>query len=319
MKGDGEVGGGAEGPSLEAVGFIGLGQMGAPMATRLAGWPGGLIVFDARPEAILPLAEAGAKAAGSVADVVAAAGIISVMVRDDDQVREVVRAVAQAPAPTAADRPVIVAVHATIGPGTAAELADEVAGTGVEVVDAPVSGGFMGAQAGRLAVMLGGSRVAYERCREPFGCWADLIMHMGPVGAGTRAKLARNLLHFAAFTAAAEAQRLAEAAGIDLRKLGRVVRHSDAVTGGAGSIMLRPTTAPLDRDDPLREILEHVRALGEKDLSLALELGAGLGVDLPMARLALDRFAAGLGLPDSPDSAGRPDSAGSPGREEPAR
>jgi 3-hydroxyisobutyrate dehydrogenase-like beta-hydroxyacid dehydrogenase len=312
VKGDGEVGGAAERRPVEAVGFIGLGQMGAPMAIRLAGWPGGLIVFDARPEAMAPLAEAGAKAAGSVADVVAAAGIISVLVRDDDQVREVVRAAA----PAAADRPVIVAVHATIGPGTASELADEVAGTGVEVVDAPVSGGFMGAQAGRLAVMLGGSRAAYERCREPFGCWADLIMHVGPVGAGTRAKLARNLLHFAAFTAAAEAQRLAEAAGIDLRKLARVVRHSDAVTGGAGSIMLRPTTAPLDRDDPLREILEHVRALGEKDLSLALELGAGLGVDLPMARLALDRFAAGLGLPDSPDS---PGSLGSPGREEPTR
>jgi len=211
----------------------------------------------------------------------------------------VVRAVA-----AAAGRPVIVAIHATIGPGTAAELAAEVAHTGAEVMDAPVSGGFMGAQDGRLAVMVGGSRAAYERCREPFGCWADLIMHMGPVGAGTRAKLARNLLHFAAFTAAAEAQRLAEAAGVDLRKLGRVVRHSDAVTGGAGAIMLRPTTAPLDTDDPLREILEHVRALGEKDLSLALDLGAGLGVDLPMARLALGSFAAGLGLP--PGEPGRP-------------
>jgi 3-hydroxyisobutyrate dehydrogenase-like beta-hydroxyacid dehydrogenase len=279
-----------------AVGFIGLGQMGGPMAARLAGWPGGLIVHDTRPEAVAPLADAGARAAGSVAEVAAGAGIVSVMVRDDDQVRDVVRAAA-----AAAGRPVIIAVHATIGPDTAADLAAEVAGTGVEVVDAPVSGGFMGAQSGRLAVMVGGSRAAYERCREPFGCWADLIVHMGPVGTGTRAKLARNLLHFAAFTAAAEAQRLAEAAGIELRKLARVVRHSDAVTGGAGAIMLRPTTAPLDRDDPLREILEHVRALGEKDLSLALELGAGLGVDLPMARLALGGFAAGLGLPGGLD------------------
>jgi 3-hydroxyisobutyrate dehydrogenase-like beta-hydroxyacid dehydrogenase len=293
-----------------AVGFIGLGQIGAPMAARLAGWPGGLIVHDARPDAMAPLADAGAATAGSVAEVAAAAEIISVMVRDDAQVRDVVRAVAQ----TAAGRPaglrdracrqeqghrrVIVAVHATIGPDTAAELAAEVAETGVEVVDAPVSGGFMGAQSGRLAVMVGGSRAAYERCREPFGCWADLIMHMGPVGAGTRAKLARNLLHFAAFTAAAEAQRLAEAAGIDLRKLAKVVRHSDAVTGGPGMIMLRPTTAPLDAGDPLREILENVRTLAEKDLSLALELGARLGVDLPMARLALGGFAAGLGLPD---------------------
>jgi 3-hydroxyisobutyrate dehydrogenase-like beta-hydroxyacid dehydrogenase len=307
-----------------AVGFIGLGQMGAPMAARLARWPGGLIVHDTRPEAVAPLADAGARVAGSVAEVAAGAGIVSVMVRDDDQVREVVRAAAAA----ATGRPVIIAVHATIGPDTAAELAAEVAGSGVagsgvagsgvagsgvEVVDAPVSGGFMGAQSGRLAVMVGGSRAAFERCREPFGCWADLIVHMGPVGTGTRAKLARNLLHFAAFTAAAEAQRLAEAAGIDLRKLARVVRHSDAVTGGAGAIMLRPTTAPLDHDDPLREILEHVRALGEKDLSLALELGAGLGVDLPMARLALGGFAAGLGLPDGSASPGGSGGSGGPG------
>jgi 3-hydroxyisobutyrate dehydrogenase-like beta-hydroxyacid dehydrogenase len=299
VKSDGELAGApavTDRAQAEPVGFIGLGQIGAPMAARLTGWPGGLIVHDARPEAMAPLADAGARTAASVAEVAAMAGIVSVMVRDDDQVRGVVRAVATST--LAADgRPVIVAVHATIGPDTAAELAAEVAGTGVEVIDAPVSGGFMGAQSGRLAVMFGGSRAAYDRCREPFGCWADLIMHMGPVGAGTRAKLARNLLHFAAFTAAAEAQRLAEAAGIDLRKLAKVVRHSDAVTGGPGMIMLRPTTAPMDAGDPLREILQNVRALGEKDLCLALELGAGLGVDLPMARLALGSFAAGLGLP----------------------
>ena len=78
----------------EPVGFIGLGQIGAPMAARLTGWPGGLIVHDARPEAMAPLADAGAKTAASVAEVAAAAGIVSVMVRDDDQVRDVVRAAA---------------------------------------------------------------------------------------------------------------------------------------------------------------------------------------------------------------------------------
>jgi 3-hydroxyisobutyrate dehydrogenase-like beta-hydroxyacid dehydrogenase len=295
-----------------AVGFIGLGQMGLPMATRLAQWPGGLIVYDARPEAMAPLAEAGARAAGSVAelatevagevagDTATAAGLISVMVRDDDQVREVARAVAAAVAAGRAG--VILAIHSTIGPGTAADLAAELEPAGVEVVDAPVSGGFMGAHDGRLAVMVGGSRDAYERCREPFGRYGDLVMHMGPAGAGTRAKLARNLLHFASFTAAAEAQRLAEAAGIDLRKLGRIVRHSDQVTGGAGSIILRRTTAPLDPDDPLREILEHTRALGEKDLSLALDLGTQLGVDLPMGAFALEHFGTGLGLPPREDT-----------------
>ena len=273
------------------VGFIGLGQMGQPMAARLAAWPGGLTVHDVRPEAMAALAEAGAAAAGSVAEVAQQAGLISVMVRDDDQVRDVVREAAQA-----AGGPAVIAIHSTIRPGTAAALAAEYAAGGIEIVDAPVSGGFMGAQDGRLAVMVGGSREAYERCREPFGCFADLILHLGPAGAGTQAKLARNLLHFVAFTAAAEAQRLAEAAGLDLRKLAGVVRHSDAVTGGAGSIMLRRTTAPLAPDDPLRPILEHTAALGEKDLSLALELGSQLGVDLPLAEYALGHFATGLGL-----------------------
>jgi 3-hydroxyisobutyrate dehydrogenase-like beta-hydroxyacid dehydrogenase len=282
-------------PPPPLLGFIGLGQMGQPMAARLAGWPGGVVVYDVRPDAMAPLDRAGAKAAADVGEVAATAEIISVMVRDDSEVGDVVRTVAAAP--TRGDT--IVAIHSTIGPDTAATLATELNGPGLEIVDAPVSGGFMGAESGRLAVMFGGSRTAYERCRGPFGSFADLVLYMGPVGSGTRAKLARNLLHFVAFTAAAEAQRLAEGAGIDLRKLARAVRHSDAVTGGAGSIMLRATTAPLDADDPLRQILEHVRTLGEKDLALALELGQDLGVALPMAQYALEHFAAGLGLPEA--------------------
>jgi 3-hydroxyisobutyrate dehydrogenase-like beta-hydroxyacid dehydrogenase len=283
------------------VGFVGLGQIGAPMADRLVGWPGGLVLYDARPEAMEPFAATGAKLAGSVAEVGRTASIISVMVRDDAQVTDVVREIA---ATTAGFREVIVAVHSTIRADTAPALAAEVRSAGVELIDAPVSGGALGARDGRLAVMIGGSRGAYELCREPFGRWAELILHFGPVGAGTRAKLARNLLHFVSFTAAAEAQRLAAAAGLDLRKLGKVVRHSDVVTGGSGAIMLRGTTAPLEASDPLAGILEHVRELGEKDLTLALELGAELGVDLPLAEIALRDFGAGLGLPAVEDNDG---------------
>jgi 3-hydroxyisobutyrate dehydrogenase len=166
----------------------------------------------------------------------------------------------------------------------------------VHVVDAPVSGGAMGAGQGTLAVMVGGSDEAFARCEAAFAPWAGLVMHAGPAGAGTRAKLARNLLHFTAFTAVAEAQRLAEAAGIDLGELGKVVRHSDAVTGGPGAIMVRGTTAQLPESDGLHGIFSNVRDLGEKDLSLALELGAKLGVDLPMGRFALANLAAALGV-----------------------
>jgi 3-hydroxyisobutyrate dehydrogenase-like beta-hydroxyacid dehydrogenase len=271
------------------VGFIGLGQMGAPMALHLA--ERNLIVYDTRSEAMAPLAKAGAKTASSPAEVAAAADVVSVMVRDDDQVDHVVTEVI-----ASARRGTVVAVHSTIRARTAVRLAERARSHGIEIVDAPVGGGFMSASAGTLAVMAGGTEEAVERCRAPFGAWADVILHMGPVGAGTRTKLARNLLTFVSFTAAAEAQRLAEAAGINLDDLGRIVRHSDATSGGPGSIMVRGTTAPLDPNDNLYPIFEHVRELGEKDLSLALELADELGVETPLARLSLERFAAGLGL-----------------------
>lgn len=274
------------------VGFIGLGQIGAPMAARLADWPGGLVVFDVRPEAADAVVARGATLAGSVGDLGARAGVISVMVLDDEQVRSVVTDL------LATARPgTVIAVHSTIRPETAEELAQTAAGVGVHIIDAPVSGGFMGAHDGSLAVMIGGERDAYEQVKDVFARFATLVVHMGPAGAGTRTKLARNLLHFIAFTGAGEAQRLAESAGLDLRKLARVVRHSDAVTGGPGAIMLRDTTAPLHPGDEWFDVLSHTRDLGEKDLALALELAEGVGVELPLARLALERFADGLGVP----------------------
>lgn len=279
--------------SAPAVGFIGLGQIGAPMAAHLVDWPGGFTVYDVRGEACDPLVAKGALRADSVAELAEASDVISVMVRDDDQVWEVLREIL----PTA--RPgTVVAVHSTIGADTATALYESAAAEGVAVIDAPVSGGFMGAHEGSLAVLIGGDADAVERCREPFESWAGLVCHLGPIGTGTKAKLARNLLHFVAFTATGEAQRLAEAAGIDLGELGRIVRHTDAITGGPGAIMIRDTTAPLAAGDPLHDIFVHTRSLGEKDLRLAIGLGEELDVDLPLARFALDHLAATLGVPD---------------------
>jgi 3-hydroxyisobutyrate dehydrogenase-like beta-hydroxyacid dehydrogenase len=273
------------------VGFIGLGQIGAPMAGRLLDWPDGLVVFDVRAEAAAPLVEQGATLAASVAEVGAAATVISVMVLNDEQVRSVVGDLL-----TTAQPGTIIAVHSTIRAETAEELAIAARARGVDLLDVPVSGGFVGAHDGTLAAMVGGEREAYERAKDVFARWATVVVHMGPAGAGTRTKLARNLLHFIAFTGAGEAQRLAEAAGLDLQKLARVVRHSDSVTGGPGAIMLRATTAPLAEGDDWFDILSHTRDLGEKDLTLALELADRLGVDLPLGRQALKDFASGLGV-----------------------
>ncbi|MFI7000810.1 NAD(P)-dependent oxidoreductase [Nocardia sp. NPDC050175] len=276
------------------IGFIGLGAMGAPMAKRLLDWPGGLTVCDVRPDASKPYTEEGAEAAPSPAEVAEHATVISVAVVNDAQVRDVItgrEGVLRSAAPGT-----VVAVHSTISDRTAEELAAECTTHGVELVDAPVSGGRPGATKGTLAVMVGGSDAAFERIRAPFGCFADLIVHAGPVGAGTRMKLARNLVHFIAFAATTEAQRLAEAAGLDITLLGKVVRHSDAVTGGPGAIMLRDRTAPIEEGDFWLPILQHVRDLGEKDLNLALDLGTRLDVALPLAELALEHLGPGLGV-----------------------
>jgi len=264
---------------ITRVGFVGLGNIGRPMAERLA------TAVDLRVHDVRPAEVAGATVVTSVAEA-AEADVLCVMVRDDDQVRSVAEEVLDS-----GHAPVLV-VHSTVAPTTPAELE----ALGLRVLDAPVSGGPMGAADGSLAIMVGGSADDVAVARPVLEAMGSKVVHAGPVGAGTRMKLARNLIHFVAFTAVTEAQRLAEASGLDLVALGEVVRHTDAITGGPGAIMYRDTTAPLDRDDFWWGVFDHVRALGEKDLSFAVDLAATLDVDVPLAELSRERLAKGLGL-----------------------
>lgn len=275
-----------------SAGMIGLGNIGGAMAHKLLGWPGGFTVYDVRPEAMAPFVAEGAHGASSLEDLGKRSDVISIVVLNDQQVTDVVDTLI----PVVAAGTVI-AIHSTIDVETAVDLAARAAPHDVHVLDAPVSGGAIGAAEGNLAVMVGGDRGAYERAKPVFGAWAGLPLHMGEAGAGTRTKLARNLLTFVGYAAAAESQRLAAAAGVHLTKLAAVVRHSDAITGGPGAVMLRSSTDPYPPDDALRPIFEHTRGLGEKDLALALALGDSLGVDLPFTQLALAGLAEGLGVP----------------------
>jgi 3-hydroxyisobutyrate dehydrogenase-like beta-hydroxyacid dehydrogenase len=273
------------------LGYIGLGNMGAPMATKMTEWPGGITVYDIRTEAMTPLVEKGASLADSVADV-AAADIIHITVLNDAQVREVVGELA-----AHAKLGTVIAIHSTISDTTAVELAVQLKPQGIHVVDAPVSGGAAAAAEGKLATMVGAEREVYERIKPAFKHWAALVIHAGEPGAGTRMKLARNMLTFTSYAVACEAMKLAEAAGLDLQALGRVVRHTDALTGGPGAIMVRDNMKDLEPENFLYQSFVHARGLGEKDLSLALALGESVSVDLPFAELAYQRLAAGLGVP----------------------
>jgi len=271
------------------TGFVGLGNIGAAMASRLP--HESLLVHDVREEAAAPFAERGARSA-SLKELAVECDVVSIVVLTDQQVRDVVGELLEH-----ATQGTVIAIHSTIDTHTAPELAAQAATKGVHVLDAPVSGGAIGASQGRLAVMVGGERSAYEVAKPVFQHWAELVLHVGPAGAGTQCKLARNLITYAGFAAAAEAQRLAEAAGIDLRKLAAVVRLSDSVTGGVSSIMVRESTAPLAAGDGLRPIFEHARDLGEKDLALAIAMGAELGVETPVAHHAFSTIAEAIGVP----------------------
>src|SRR5690242_8383694 len=153
-----------EGPTMSIqtrVGFVGLGNIGEPMALRLAASDEvDLRVFDVDAAAVAALAEKGATAAGSVAELGNWADVICVMVRDDDQVRSVLGEVLADLKPRDDLVPVSFVVHSTVAPETPAELGEqvrEVCGFALEIVDAPVSGGPMGAADGSLAIMVGGS------------------------------------------------------------------------------------------------------------------------------------------------------------------
>jgi 3-hydroxyisobutyrate dehydrogenase len=280
------------------VGFIGLGNIGAPMASRLAGPEGALVVFDVHAPAMEPFIAQGAHAAADAAEVGALAEVVCIVVQDESQVDAVLTGggglLQGAPAGT------VVAVHSTISAEGAERLGGLAEEHGVHLLDAPVSGGALGAHEGSLAVMVGGEPDAVERARPVFDRFASMVQHMGPVGAGTRTKIARNLITFASFAVVGEAQRLAEAAGLDLGRLGDVVRHSDRVTGGPGAVMLRSTAGVMGADDGLRPIFGHTAELGAKDLQLASEMARQLGVDAPFAELAASLLESALGLCAAP-------------------
>jgi 3-hydroxyisobutyrate dehydrogenase-like beta-hydroxyacid dehydrogenase len=284
---------------MTAVGFVGLGNIGKPIALRLAAEAAtDLWVYDIAPEPVAELVAAGAKAAGSVGELAVNADVVSVMVRDDAQVTEVLDQILAAAPQRQSAESLTVMVHSTVAPATPAALAARAGEHGVWVVDAPVSGGAMGAAAGTLAVLVGGTSDAFTAVEPVLRLMGTKVVHAGPIGAGTQFKLARNLVTFVGYTAATEAQRLAEAAGLDLVALGEVVRHTDAITGGPGAIMYRATTAPIPAGDFWETAFGHARDLGEKDLKYTIEMAGWLGVEVPLAEIALERLGSGLGLQD---------------------
>ncbi len=249
------------------VGFIGLGSQGAPMARRIvdAGYP--VTLWARRSVTLAPFAEV--PAAASPAELAAASDLVSICVTDDSDVEEVVCSEHGVLAGLGAGG--VIAIHSTVHPATCKRLAAKAAGSGVVLIDAPVSGGSPAASAGRLLVMAGGSADAVEQCRPVFETFGDPVLHMGPeVGAGQLAKLLNNVLFTANLASASSTLALGRSLGVDPQRLAEVVSHGSGASFALDRIASAGGT--LDR------IGAHACPLLAKDVRLMTDLAEQAGV-----------------------------------------
>lgn len=263
---------------MSRVAFVGLGTMGLPMARNLvaAGHDVVAVEPDAGRVALL-----GAPAAPTPAEAAAAADVALLSLPAAAVVEEVVLGPHGV---VAGARSGFAVVDMSTGPpALARKLGSALAETGVESLDAPVSGGPRGAESASLTIMVGGSREAFERWRSLLEKLGSLVVRVGEAGAGQAAKLCNNLVAGATMAALAEACALAAREGIDAGVLYELLTRS---TADSRVLRTRFPVGGVDPDHPASSDYEPLFALDlmAKDLGLALELAAAHGVDVPVAR-----------------------------------
>lgn len=255
------------------IGFAGVGLMGLPMCTRLlqAGHP--LAVWNRSQAKALPLAAAGAAVYDSPKALAEHVDVVIMCLFDADAVAEVVFG-PQGLVHASKSLPLTVVDHSSIAPQRTQEFAARLP-MGWQWVDAPVSGGTTGAEAGTLAIMAGGAAEQIERLQPVLKAYAAQVTHMGAVGAGQVTKLCNQTIVTATITAIAEAMCLAKDANVDVAKL------PEALAGGwADSVLLqwfvkRMLNLP---DQPTATVQTML-----KDLNTIAELAQSQGTAMPVS------------------------------------
>jgi 2-hydroxy-3-oxopropionate reductase len=262
------------------VGMIGLGIMGAPMAHNLlrAGFP--VIVWNRTEARADPLVAAGAQRAGSPREVAERSAITITMLSDSPDVEQVYRAPDGVLAgTTAAD---LLVDMSTIAPRIARELAQDAAARGAAMLDAPVSGGDVGARQGTLSIMVGGDAEALERARPVLEALGSRITHVGSSGAGQVVKACNQIVVGLTLEALGEALVLGSKAGVEPAAI------VEALGGGLAASRVLEVRGPklLARDFAPGFKLD----LHAKDLAIALATARELGVALPGTALVDQLF-----------------------------
>jgi 3-hydroxyisobutyrate dehydrogenase len=279
------------------VGFIGLGNQGKPIAAHLA--PAGFetTVYDLAEAPVQELVATGAHAAASPREVGERADVIGICVPSDDHVRAVVNGPQGL---LAGVKPgAVIAIHSTILPSTAIEIAESARSLGVAVIDACVTGGAARAQQKQITYIVGGDREALEKARPMFEATSVKIIHAGELGNGAKLKLCINLVTYIQWAAAYESFALAKAIGLPPE----VLEETGQANGQFTPLMINyiqglKMPEATRTSEPVQKLMRGHMSIAEKDLAWVLALAREAGVSLPVGAQVSQLMARLYGVED---------------------
>jgi 3-hydroxyisobutyrate dehydrogenase-like beta-hydroxyacid dehydrogenase len=262
-----------------SIGFIGLGNIGKPIARQLLKLDEEVWVYDLAAQPVAELAALGAHGARNARELAGRCRMIGLCVRDAADV-EVLLHGGGLLAGLAADS--IIAVHSTVARADVLQWFAQARARGIHLLDAPITGGAAAAESASLTYMVGGDAALIERCRPVFMTSGTKLIHAGPVGSGILLKLCNNLMTYAAFAAIHEAERLARAGGLDPVLLAAVGRSNGVVTAQMEAFMSNRGKLAQTGTQALQRGFAPFAALARKDLAAALASARELNLPLPL-------------------------------------
>lgn len=274
--------------TVRRVGIIGLGKMGNPMARHLAAKGFETRGYDVSAASRAAIEAHGIATTASARQLAATSDFVIVIVGFDSEVEEVLFGADGIAA--VARRGLVVGIASTIAPSTTRRLGTRLAGSGIALLDMPLTRGEPAAEAGTLLVMVGGDEADFARCRPAIACFADAIFHLGALGAGQVGKMVNNLILWACISANHEGLLLGRRLGVDEELLRAALIDSSA---GNWALKTRPEEAPMP--------------WAEKDMRIVLAEADHLRVSVPLCGVVKEvvkqvKFERGWPTPEERDA-----------------